>query len=250
MNLRMDKVVGALAGFGSLLIAGSASAGLVASFDLENHPDAAEAPPPYGLRLDNLFLQEGGEGGVTTFSFDTQAGVTLSIFDESQELGDRNGSFLRINISGEVFGGEESGYGVGLYDLNFDYRMHVTEVEDGWVVVSADGSNNGSLTPIFDVEDGRGGGAEYRFWDQFSEGADASARFQNDGHRLDDRVNFVDMIVGRGWLTFNQDNSNSAGTQDFLFIGRNREPGNPIPLPTAAGLGLAGLGVVVSRRRR
>jgi len=235
----------ALALGAALALAGVANAGLLAQFELADHPDASQAPPPYGLRLDNFFANSGGEGGVTTFSFNTEGGVRLSVFDET-EFGDRTGSTLRINISGEVFGGESSGFGVGSYFLDFNYTMHVSPMDDGWVVTNADPNNSGTLTPVFGVEDGRGGGAEYlTFFDQNNEEEDASFQFLGDGHRLDslDRGS-LQLLVGRGWLTFNQDNTDSAGTQDFLFVGRI------IPLPSAAGMGLVGLGLVVSRRRR
>ena len=51
---------------------------------LFNHPDANQDPPPYGLRLDELFLQAptagnvtNPVGGITTFSFAPADGASM-----------------------------------------------------------------------------------------------------------------------------------------------------------------------------
>jgi len=131
--VRKSTIVGAVSGFLAMATASTASAGLIAQFILDDHPDASQSPPPYGLRLDNFFSGSGGSGGVTTFSFGNAPGnVLLSVFDDNNS--DRGVPSLRINISGVVSGGEDSGYGQGDWSLSMDYTMNVAANGNGWIV--------------------------------------------------------------------------------------------------------------------
>ena len=50
---------------------GPAAAAII-SYDLFNHPDSAEAPPPYGLRIDGVewwVTNNGGDSDTWTFDF-------------------------------------------------------------------------------------------------------------------------------------------------------------------------------------
>ncbi len=237
-----------------------ASAASVRQFELFDHPDGNENPPPYGLRFDDILAGSGGDGGVTTFSFDTFADTILTVTD------DMMGS-ITINISGNLFGGEkDSGFGVGQWALDFNYTMNVAPDGTGWIVTDNDSDNNGTLTKVGD-EGGVDDGTSFEFRDKSEMGGDTSFRFLQDGHRLDDFPDMADMDpwVGRGWFKSlwyydgdDDDDDDSRGwkktkgAHDFLFLGKeiDGDPGDPIPLPSAAGLGLVGLGVVVSRRRR
>ena len=208
----------------------AANAAEVRFFQLGDHPDGAQNPPPYGLRLDGLF-----GGGATTFSFDTDAGVFMTITDATMDGGD-----ITIQIAGSAFGGEidgNGGYvdGGQLYDINFVYNTSVQTTSNGWKVVGTDNANNtgsvalaGSNNPadIFTITDN-----------------DNNAFiFQADGDRL---AGDNSTWVGRGWLTTNDNGNNTNNTQDWLFTAFETDG-----VPTPGAVGLAALGGLVATRRR
>ncbi|MEM9066024.1 MAG: hypothetical protein AAGB51_11095 [Planctomycetota bacterium] len=218
------------------------------SINLANHPDANQNPPPYGLRLDDLFLQTAevgglasGVGGVTTFSFDPADGgnVLLEVFDI--------GGNLEINISGTVYGGVDTGsaygFGEGLYDLDFRYIVDVTEVlgaDGGWVADPGSVASQGTITAQGNAD--VAAGTSWRFYQQLS-GSLAPFSFLRDEHRLGGfpSVASLDPFVGRGWVTFDPAGADSSGTQDFIFLA--------IPTPGSLAV-LAGAGLLATRRRR
>ncbi|MGI9014528.1 MAG: hypothetical protein ACR2GY_09795 [Phycisphaerales bacterium] len=210
------------------LLGTSVSAAIIApgTYRLGNHPDGGIDPPPYGLRLDELFNVSSGTDKFT-FDFEaTGAGVFL----------DYDGSTIRIY--GRAFGGRDIGT---TYDSNwtsfvnfdFTYRDNVGQVpgdDDLWVD-DDDRDNNGYIVweannTRFDLNDKSDGTKSFRLGDE-----------DNDqGHR-----GFAG-ISGWGWLLVN--GRDKAGAQDWLFTL------NPIPLPSAGLMGVAGLAVVGARRRR
>lgn len=213
-------------------------------FELHDHPDGNANPPPYGLRLDGVFGAY-GQSGTTSFSFDTAAGVFLTVTD--------NGGDIEINIAGTVYGGRDTGggygFGAGAYALDFTYAYEVEEDGAGWRVSPQNVNNRGALTAGAGIT-GIAEGTEFGFFEMANTGN--PFRFVQDDHRLqspsDDAIIALDPWVGRGWL---QLDSGYGGTHDWLFYGvevTNEIP--TVPLPTTAGLGLAGLGLVGSRRRR
>lgn len=70
---------------------------------------------------------------------------------------------------------------------------------------------------------------------------DAMFAFLDSGYRLSGSGN---EFVGIGWLANKDGNGNilRSGTQDWIFT--------IIPLPSTAGLAMAGLGMIAIRRRR
>lgn len=232
------SVVAALAG---AIFAGAAHAGTVTKFKLFDHPDAGAAPPPYGIRLDNLFGTDSGDGGVTTFSFNTTEGVFLTVTDNTDM-----GGGITINISGVVFGGRDTGStvdsdhdGTGTYQLDFTYTVNVGEQGTGWVVNPASASNAGTLEAI----NVNGDESDFMFSIFESTGSN-NFKFLQDDHRLNGHPESGQGFwVGRGWLTFDP-LTNASGTQDFLFIGML------VPLPTPGALTAAGLLTAALVRRR
>lgn len=191
------------------------------TFRLHNHPDGAAQPPIYGLRLDGLF-----GAGQTTFSFDTAGGMFLSVIAGE----------IRIYGTVEVVespGGANDGR---LFSVDMTYRDNINSTSDGgWHVTPGSASNYGTLTAIDD-------GTVYDLFD--APVTDNSFNFQPNGDRI---TGDTTTWVGTGWLDVFDDTGAqiaAGATQDWLFTGEI------IPLPSAAGLGLAGLAGLSIRRRR
>jgi hypothetical protein len=221
-----------------LCAAGAASAEPV-TFNLSDHPNGLEAPPAYALRFDNLFTMIGGPAGVTTFS--------MANFNDSVMVVDDSG---RITITGTVFGGVDEGgdwgFGRGAYRLTFSYNENVQQSNGGFIVGPASEANGGSLVALGD-NNGIAEGTMLVFGD-LADDRGVSFEFLRDGFRLTEaqRAALNDPWVGRGWLQ--APNVTPGGVADFVFLGV--QGANVIPLPNAALLGGAGLGLLAARRRR
>lgn len=198
-----------------------AAASQAATFKLFNHPDGSTAPPEYGLRLDGLF-----GSGHTTFSLETAAGVFLEY----------SAGEIRIYGTVEVVESPGGGNDGRQFAVDMTYRDNVNNTTDGgWHVTPGSANNNGTLTALDD-------GTVYSLFDTPLTGN--SFNFQPNGDRIDGDTS---TWVGTGWLdVFDSAGSQIAAgaTQDWLFTGQM------IPLPSAAGLGLAGLAGLSIRRRR
>jgi hypothetical protein len=208
---------------------------------LIDHPNGLETPPPYGLRMDNLFVADntgaplpGGEAGVTTFSFGhAMASMMVQVWDDTG-----NGLADRIHIHGNAYGGRDTGttYGVGegLYAIDFTYNANVSTVpgpNGGWQT-QAHATNTGSIEAV----SGSFAGQVWTFHDK-ADATGFSFNFLRDGHRIPGNNS---AHVGEGWV---QLDNGVMGVQDWLFVA--------IPLPSTTGLALAGLlGLGCFRRRR
>jgi hypothetical protein len=208
---------------------------------LIDHPSGLANPPPYGLRMDNLFFADnsgaplpGGEAGITTFSFThALSSMMVEVWDDSG-----NGLADRIHIHGTAYGGRDTGtaYGVGegLYALDFTYNANVSTVpgpNGGWTT-QEHASNAGTIEAL----SGQFTGQVWTFRDK-ADATGTSFFFLRDGRRIPGNTT---THVGEGWV---QLDNGVMGVQDWLFIA--------IPLPSTAGLALAGLlGLGCFRRRR
>ena len=220
-----------------MVVAASAQASTVTKFKLFDHPDSNQTPPPYGVRLDNIF----GDGKVTTFSMDTAEGVFLTVTEDAGNL--------TINIAGMVFGGEDTGTaldmthaGTGKYAIDFTYGFNVAADGTGWVVNPTSVNNNGTFNAVSLVN----GGNLSNFQFNLAENASGNHfKFLQDEHRLSGYPQAGQGFwVGRGWLN-DGSNANHNHTQDFLFLGQM------VPLPAPGLIGGVGLlGLATMRRRR
>ncbi len=220
----------------ALIATSGASAGLIQTeiYQLNNHPFGIEDPPPYGLRLDELF-DVTSEKDIFTFDFEhPESSMTLT-YDGSS-----------IVIEGTAFGGRDIGseyaeeVTTGVYEIFFEYDFGVGPVpgdeDDLWAV--ADGQNSGTIAlvqsafpnkealpdpiPLVDKSNGE---FSFRFGDEDDD----------TGHR-----NF-DGISGWGWLTHGD--GPHVFASDWLFTAEL--------IPTPGSLLLFGLGALtISRRRR
>jgi hypothetical protein len=207
--------------------AGTALAGgtLIAQFDLQDHPDANENPPPYGLRVDGIIAP-----GTATLSINQFSDTVLSVFDD--------GGILSINIQGTLWGGGVSGgsyISAEAYEIDMNYVVGVSDLFGGWNVSGFDAMNAGTLTRVSD-------NTEFEIYGMPNL-VDNVLNFRPDGYRLDGDD---DTWVGRGWITDQIDGTDPLdGERDWIFTAIDRE----IPAPGAAAL-LAMGGLLSTRRRR
>ncbi len=193
-------------------------------YRLHDHPDGAIAPPPYGLRLVELYDVTAGNDNFT-FDFDHADSEMFLTFTGTE-----------ITISGVSMGGRDTGAAwaadayLGLYSFSFTYSIGVSGVpgdDDIYVVANMD--NTGTVTtPLgdtLDLLDKSNGSFSFRLGDESDDA----------GHR-----GFAG-ISGWGWLTYPA-GAAPMGT-DWIFTAEL------VPAPSALAL-LGAAGLFRSRRRR
>ena len=213
---------------------------LGATYGLNNHPDGSARPPSYGLRLDELFNETGGND-IFTFDFDA---VGSAMFMSISAGGDE------IRIFGTVYGGRDTGSSyandqyLGLYEVDFTYSTGVGLVpgDDDLQVLATMGSTNGGFIAPLAVMDGgpsigggpialgetaNGSGMTFRFGDENND----------NGHRG------FNGFSGWGWISVDGD-PHAGQANDWLFTA------DPEPIPEPATAGLIALGALSLLRRR
>ncbi|MEZ6241886.1 MAG: hypothetical protein R3B57_02485 [Phycisphaerales bacterium] len=215
------SAIGALAAIA--LGAGAANADVVAQFQMHDHPDGDVNPPPYGLRVDNLF----DAGRINTFSIDHFGDSIITINDD--------GGNLSIHMEGTLYGGRDGGempVTPEAYTYAFDFIEGVEAYNGGWRVVGTPDANGGFLDQV--------NGDFYATFGAKADDNGISFIFAPDGHRLpgDDSS-----WVGRGWVM--ADGVQRTGyTQDWLFTA------DVVPAPGTLALALGGGVLTMPRRRR
>ncbi len=197
-------------------------------YNLSNHPDAAQGPPGYGIRLDEL-IDVTGSKDVFTFDFDDS---------RSNMLMEVSGSTIRI--FGIVFGGLDVGDEYdddlsGLWDVDFTYNnaQKMPNDNDVWVRAGQP-TNTGSISALFDNL-GTFGLTDYAGNHPFT--------FRLGDENSDDGHRGFDGISGWGWL--NHGDRGHIASSDFIFTA------TPVPVPPAVLLGAMGLlGMVGVKTRR
>lgn len=233
MCMRIRAAAPGVAGAVVALLTSAASAAALNDglYFLSNHPDAAQAPPGYGLRLDDLIDVTPGKD-VVTFDFnDSRSDMLMEI------------SGSRIRIFGTAFGGLDTGGEYdedlsGLWEIDFTFNSveKMPNDNDFWVPAGSP-TNTGTIAaqfgafgeiPLFDFAGGHP--FTFRLGDENSD----------DGHRG------FDGISGWGWMSYGD--GEHVKSSDWLFTAV------PVPVPPAVLLGAAGLagmiGVHVGKRRK
>ncbi|MEE8458225.1 MAG: hypothetical protein V3S08_00040 [Phycisphaerales bacterium] len=200
-----------------ILPAVPAQAGIIlepGSYLLGDHPDGNEAPPTYGLRLDELVDVTGGHD-VFTFSFDhAQADMRIDITAVGVDA-------FEIHIHGTAFGGlvvgnEYDATMSGVVNIDFVYMLaHPADGDDDLIVTTPNFTNTGVIN--FD-------GTSINLFDRAnSDGFTFRLGDENDdqGHRG------FDGISGFGWLDHGTA-GNHVVSSDWLFT--------VIPTPGSAAL--------------
>lgn len=203
------------------------------TYQLGNHPDGNQRPPLYGLRLDGLY---GVNSEEYTFDFDdARSDMRMTV------------TATTIRIFGEAWGGEDIGsvYAsntkTGLYEIDFLYSVGVglAAGDDDRIVIAANYANTGTIV----APNGHGTTHLASYNGSHSFGFRLGDEDNDAGHRG------FSGISGWGWLAI----SGTAGgpythtdSQDWLFTVGDMI----IPLPSAGGMGLAGLMLLGVRRRR
>ncbi|MAE67612.1 MAG: hypothetical protein CMJ18_25435, partial [Phycisphaeraceae bacterium] len=174
------------------------------TYRLSNHPDANEAPPGYGLRLDGLV--GGDSADVFTFNFNhPQSDMTMVVDGDM------------VTISGVVFGGLDVGnmYDAvlsGLWQVDATYQnVELAGGDDDLLVDDAEsGTMVGTITQLF------GAGETYDL-DQYAGSHPFTLRLgdtdDDSGHRG------FDGISGWGWLTHSGGHGH-LNASDWLFTAR------------------------------
>lgn len=196
----------------SLLMAFAAPASAdVWTFHLMDHPNGNQAPPTYGLRLDDLIQND-----EYTFSFDYSDGSGMA--DMTLEYDNATGE---IHIYGRAYGGRDTGAGwdpaeSGWIDVDFTYRENVIRADningdpgDDIYVLVADPNNNGTITL-----DGWGGNVTINYSDKAASGYSFIFDSDEDSKGNATIANDPTLWSAAGWLM-----GHGSPSRDWLFLG-------------------------------
>jgi hypothetical protein len=228
----VSKAVAALAATGVAVCALNSSVlATIVTYDLHNHPDGDVNPPPYGMRLDELYDVTGNHDNFT-FNFDDAT---------SQMFLDYDTTAATIHIYGHVAGGRDIGgaYAVdqylGQYLVNFSFTLGVQAApgDDDLIVNTLNHANSGTIiTPLGDT---------ISLYDERGM-SDFSFRFGNEDNDAGHRG--YNGLSGWGWMNHHQP-GNHIESGDWLFTAVRSN----IPTPGSCAVLLAG-GLLAARRRR
>ena len=200
---------------------------------LFDHPDGAEVPPPYGLRLDGVEWavlealsfdnSEVDDSATWTFSFEQGPASMTGIFDEGTDT---------FQILGTAYGGLDVGQaaGPGAIAIDFTY-FGVTAAELSGGLFAGFGSGSGTIE-FLDSNTAIAVGTVVLL-QSFANGDGLLFQFDDDNHRLNcPGDQGCDSPVGAGWLQITgaresrEDDSfllnppHRVNSQDWLFTTR------------------------------
>lgn len=240
-TLMTHKTALALAAWLAVLATAPAQAVSTGLYFLNNHPDGAASPPPYGLRLDGLLTGDTNE--IYTFDFDAPESSMFMSYDGAE-----------IRIFGSALGGQDAGAAgyvggtVDVWDLDFSYSVGLSQPgTDGGladVFVFADNQNFGTLIGTGTLTSSLG---SFELEDQSVNGLPSALAFQlgdenGAGHR-----GFAG-ISGWGWLNHGTDCI--AGDCTHIYDGDWLFTATIVPVPPAVFLFGSALGLLGWVRRR
>lgn len=222
-TIRVGMILGVAAAATSVH-AGTLPAG---KYQIHNHPDGSADPPPYGLRLDELYDITGGKDD---FTFD---------FDDASSYVTLNYTGSKIVIHGHAYGGRDIGavYAVepttGIYSFHFVYDVGVGLAPgDDDIMVVANMMNFGTITtPIGDTID-------------LTDKTDVSYSFRLGDENNDLGHRGFSGISGWGWLIHGPPGSSHVVASDWLFT-----VGDLVPTPGSLAIFGIAAGALARRRR-
>ena len=240
-------VVGLVSG---LLTSAPLEAALIAQYQLLDHPDASESPPPYGLRLDGLGSIPGPgtlPAGEYLFSAELSGShLTLDVIED-----DITG-LLSLHLYGTVYGGLQDDSAAdhldalfrGVAVVDFTYRQNVTLGSGSVLYTVTDDAHDISTGNTGTLEWTDGNGDTHTIHLQDQSGASFSARLAH-GHRAGPGVRSFWGWVNHSTLALSS-RYEHVSSSDWLLIAE------PVHMPepaTVLCLG-AGLAAVCAARRR
>lgn len=233
-SFSMRSSFAALACLSFLLVCTAQPSSAAVTYLLKNQ----RAGTDYGLRLDNLITT-----GFYFFDFEDPGSAMFLEYDAATK---------QIRIFGVAYGGRSGGSRFstddgesGYWDINFTYRSNVQDngsTDPGMLEIMSSPANsvgnNGSIQL-------RGGyPAIMLYEDKSLSFGGVTFLMKPDGEGAGPGgTDLPGVQVGRGWLSYNSNNSSTGAIQDWAFVAVVPEPS----IPMAAGVGAFFL---IARRRR
>ena len=257
-RIRKFTVVAVLMMIGTtLLTSASLQAALIARYDLLDHPNGNETPPPYGLRLDNMGSVAGEyvlypgilPRGKYLFSAElNESHLTLDVIeDDMTEL-------LSMHIYGTMYGGLQDDTNLvdhldaifrGPVVVDFTYRENVITGPGAKLFTVTDDAHDLTDGNTGTIEWTDGNGDTHTIYLQDQKGKKFSARLAF-GHRTG-----PDTLSFWGWVN----HSTGAGSGDYphMYSSDWLLTASPVPEPATViclGIGAAAAGLARRRRQR